>query len=705
MQPNAYRIYSDLKPDNLLIDQNGHLKLTDFGLSRIGFLDRRVRDELTTVSYHDRVQPISPAPSRSGTPPQSPAELTAASNGGAYRHSYFSLLFDQHNTQGSPVGTPYSGIINNEEAVINSGSPEVTRSTEHSHRRHLSAAISESLSSGITSTSMVKSDKNNEESTPRLAVGTPDYLAPESILGTGQDSMVDWWALGVICYEFLYGIPPFNADTPDKVFENILSRRIDWHEDVVKISPEARDFMERLMTLDPEKRLGYHGAEEVKQHPFFKSINWDTLMTESPSFIPQPADMEDTDYFDARGATMQNAPDEINTTNHLDESAKAQVERAKAIIREQNPENLPPMSDKKKKKRKGSRPDGRKLSTADSNMDRKEDSSEGDESDTTDFGTFTYKNLPVLEKANEDMIRKIRHDSISASAMNEGAQTPSKLLQRKFPAISSTSNKPKSNLSHDATTSGQCTPAESSPSASVSTSGTPLSMSPSVSSKLCMVSPPVGRRQAESTLPHIPTKMSDISSASSSKEGTPLRARSLSTPSIDPVKAAAAIAAVANSQNSVHPGSTSSTPPTGNPHPHDVSFTNMEALSQNHPYQKFPNAAIGSPLSKPERKSSLTNSVGSPPSSRIDHGANRSKPLACLVADDNPISCKIIETILQMLHCRCVIVRNGAQAIRSAMSDVRYDIIFMDIRMPISKFPYFFFQFIITCVLNFLTFL
>ncbi|KAG2231009.1 hypothetical protein INT48_001616 [Thamnidium elegans] len=585
--------------NNLLIDHNGHLKLTDFGLSRIGFLDRRVRDELTTVSYHDRVQPLSPAPSRSGTPPQSPNEAEASSstpNEGAYRHSYFSLLFDQNH---SPSSTPYSGTLNNEEAIINPASPE-TRHTEHHHRRHISSALSESLSSGMTSGSKTKTDDK-----PRQAVGTPDYLAPESILGTGQDSMVDWWALGVICYEFLYGIPPFHADTPDKVFENILSRRIDWHEDEVHISREARDFMERLMTLDPEKRLGYHGAEEVKNHPFFASIHWDTLLTESPSFIPQPSGMEDTDYFDARGATMQNAPEEI-TSNQLDESSVAQVERAKAIIREQNPENLSPITDKSKISR----------------LTKEEDS----DSDNTDFGTFTFKNLPVLEKANEDMIRKIRHDSISATAF-ESSPPGGKLLHRKFPAISNKS-------------SGPCTPTTIShhQSPSSSTSCTPLSMSPSVSSKLCMVSPPVGRQPTNSTVPHVPTKMSDISS----KESTPpQRARSLSTPSIEPLK------------------STQSTPPIRQPE--ESKYTNVNEFFGAH--------KTLSPLGKPERKSSS------------DHG--KFKPLACLVADDNPISCKIIETILQMLHCQCVIVRNGAQAIRSAMSDVRYDIIFMDIRMPI----------------------
>jgi serine/threonine-protein kinase RIM15 len=58
-------------------------------------------------------------------------------------------------------------------------------------------------------------------------------------------------------YEFLYGTPPFHADTLEQVFENIISQRIDWHEDWVDFLPEARDFMECLMCTDPMQRLGY----------------------------------------------------------------------------------------------------------------------------------------------------------------------------------------------------------------------------------------------------------------------------------------------------------------------------------------------------------------------------------------------------------------------------------------------------------------
>ncbi|KAG2224682.1 hypothetical protein INT45_007927, partial [Circinella minor] len=308
-------IHRDVKPDNLLIDQNGHLKLTDFGLSRIGFLNRRVRDELSTTSPFDEntpphALPSSPAPSPEEAPSGSTPVPTPSSDmlttpvNSTYRHSYFSLLFDEgrrrRSSSRSRSSSVSTGADANKQQLQHSEKSNKTGTPPH-HRSTTATADNQTPILGTPG--YMQCDRND---TPRKAVGTPDYLAPESILGTSQDSMVDWWALGVICYEFLYGYPPFHADTPDGVFENILSRRIDWHEDVIEVSPEARDFMERLMTLDPEKRLGANGSDEVKYHPFFKNVNWDTLLTESPAFVPQPADMEDTEYFDLRGATMLN---------------------------------------------------------------------------------------------------------------------------------------------------------------------------------------------------------------------------------------------------------------------------------------------------------------------------------------------------------------------------------------------------------------
>nr|KAJ3418581.1 hypothetical protein HK105_008140 [Polyrhizophydium stewartii] len=144
-----------------------------------------------------------------------------------------------------------------------------------------------------------------DEKDAKQFVGTPDYLAPESILGLGQGASVDWWALGVILYEFLYGIPPFNAATPSQVFENILMRRIDWHEDEVEVSPHARDLMERLMCSDIDARLGSNGAREVRAHPWFADVEWDTLWQAKASFIPKTSNIEDTDYFDDRGVSAK----------------------------------------------------------------------------------------------------------------------------------------------------------------------------------------------------------------------------------------------------------------------------------------------------------------------------------------------------------------------------------------------------------------
>ena len=65
-------------------------------------------------------------------------------------------------------------------------------------------------------------------------VGTPDYMAPEVIdadkvkLQNYNEKCMDWWSMGVILYQFLVGIPPFNDESIEKVFDNARNRRIEW---------------------------------------------------------------------------------------------------------------------------------------------------------------------------------------------------------------------------------------------------------------------------------------------------------------------------------------------------------------------------------------------------------------------------------------------------------------------------------------------
>ncbi|XP_057586530.1 serine/threonine-protein kinase greatwall isoform X2 [Hippopotamus amphibius kiboko] len=133
-------------------------------------------------------------------------------------------------------------------------------------------------------------------------LGTPDYLAPELLLGRAHGSLtsgpaVDWWALGVCLFEFLTGIPPFNDETPQQVFQNILKRDIPWPEGEEKLSDKAQSAVEILLTIDDTKRAG---MKELKHHPLFSDVDWENLQHQSMPFIPQPDDETDTSYFEAR---------------------------------------------------------------------------------------------------------------------------------------------------------------------------------------------------------------------------------------------------------------------------------------------------------------------------------------------------------------------------------------------------------------------
>uniref|UniRef100_A0A8C2HBE8 Serine/threonine-protein kinase greatwall n=1 Tax=Cyprinus carpio TaxID=7962 RepID=A0A8C2HBE8_CYPCA len=134
-------------------------------------------------------------------------------------------------------------------------------------------------------------------------LGTPDYLAPELLLGKAHDFMVDWWALGVCLFEFLTGVPPFNDETPQLVFQNILNRDVPWPDGEEELTQNARNAIEILLTMDSTKRAG---LKELKDHPFFEGVDWENLHHQSMPFIPQPDDETDTSYFEAR-----------NTAQHL----------------------------------------------------------------------------------------------------------------------------------------------------------------------------------------------------------------------------------------------------------------------------------------------------------------------------------------------------------------------------------------------------
>ncbi|VYS48485.1 unnamed protein product [Arabidopsis thaliana] len=195
-------VHRDLKPDNLLIAHDGHVKLTDFGLSKVGLINNT--DDL-------------------------------------------------------------SGPVSSATSLLVEEKPKLP-TLDHK----------------------------------RSAVGTPDYLAPEILLGTGHGATADWWSVGIILYEFLVGIPPFNADHPQQIFDNILNRNIQWPPVPEDMSHEARDLIDRLLTEDPHQRLGARGAAEVKQHSFFKDIDWNTLAQQKAAFVPDSENAFDTSYFQSR---------------------------------------------------------------------------------------------------------------------------------------------------------------------------------------------------------------------------------------------------------------------------------------------------------------------------------------------------------------------------------------------------------------------
>lgn len=139
-------------------------------------------------------------------------------------------------------------------------------------------------------------------SSDQRILGTPDYLAPELLLRQGHGPSVDWWALGICMYEFMTGVLPFNDETPQAVFNNILRRELEWPEGDEALSSSAQEAIEALLTLDPALRPS---GPEVKKMAQFANIQWDNLLQATPPFIPQPDSIGDTSYFQERNLMQE----------------------------------------------------------------------------------------------------------------------------------------------------------------------------------------------------------------------------------------------------------------------------------------------------------------------------------------------------------------------------------------------------------------
>nr|AML79298.1 putative LOV domain-containing protein [Ximenia americana] len=119
-------------------------------------------------------------------------------------------------------------------------------------------------------------------------VGTEEYIAPEIITGAGHSSAVDWWALGILLYEMLYGYTPFRGKTRQKTFANILHKDLKFPRSI-PASVHAKQLMYQLLHRDPKNRLcSQEGANEVKRHPFFRGINWALVRCMNPPQLDVP---------------------------------------------------------------------------------------------------------------------------------------------------------------------------------------------------------------------------------------------------------------------------------------------------------------------------------------------------------------------------------------------------------------------------------
>ncbi|KAJ6815612.1 serine/threonine-protein kinase D6PKL1-like [Iris pallida] len=238
-------IYRDLKPENVLVREDGHIMLSDFDLS----LRCAVCPTLVKSSRYSTTDMSSGTSSYCVQPPP------------CMQPTCFSPRFLRRSRSKDSGGR--SSLGNNNKTRSNGEFASQACST-----------LPELLAEPTSARSM-------------SFVGTHEYLAPEIVKGEGHGSAVDWWTFGIFLYELLFGRTPFKGAGNRATLFNVVGETLKFPE-VPTVSFAARDLIRGLLVKEPQQRLAYRrGATEVKQHPFFNSVNWALIRCTSPPEVPK----------------------------------------------------------------------------------------------------------------------------------------------------------------------------------------------------------------------------------------------------------------------------------------------------------------------------------------------------------------------------------------------------------------------------------
>ncbi|XVE76849.1 hypothetical protein DITRI_Ditri13aG0013200 [Diplodiscus trichospermus] len=238
-------VYRDLKPENVLVRDDGHIMLSDFDLS----LRCAVSPTLIKSSAFDF------DPSKRGA-------------GGAFCVQ--------------PACIEPTSVCIQPACFIPRIFPQKNKKKNRKPR----------VEFGLPSSTLPELVAEPTAARSMSFVGTHEYLAPEIIKGEGHGSAVDWWTFGIFLHELLYGKTPFKGSGNRATLFNVVGQQLKF-PDSPATSYASRDLIRGLLVKEPQHRLGVkRGATEIKQHPFFEGVNWALIRCSTPPEVPRPMESE-----------------------------------------------------------------------------------------------------------------------------------------------------------------------------------------------------------------------------------------------------------------------------------------------------------------------------------------------------------------------------------------------------------------------------